>query len=250
MSNYGDLEWATSTGGRLRGVERLTQVFLSVKAQVQLRLRARPSLVGALDAARALEEIELPTSPAVKAVLSTVEALGPPALVGHVLRTYAFGTVLGMQSDLRWDRELFAFSALLHDVALARRRHEHTCFAHDGALQALDVLSANGVAAERAQRVADAICLHLRVSVPTELGVEAHLVNAGAAVDVIGLRLRELSPETTRAIAARYPRGEVVSLLQQVLGDEARRHPDSRIARWHELGFSRAIARNPLARPT
>jgi hypothetical protein len=184
----------------------------------------------------------------VKAVLSTVEALGPPALVGHVLRTYAFGTVLGLQADLRWDRELFAFGALLHDVALARRRHEHTCFAHDGALQALDVLQANGVAADRAQRVADAICLHLRVSVPPELGVEAHLVNAGAGVDVIGMRLRELAPETRAAIVARHPRGDLVAVLQQVLGDEARRHPDSRIARWYELGFSQAIARNPLAR--
>ncbi|MFT3708856.1 MAG: hypothetical protein QM817_14500 [Archangium sp.] len=150
--------------------------------------------------------------------------------------------------NLRWDREEFAFGALLHDVALARRRHEHTCFAHDGALQAIDVLTTQGVDAARAQRVADAICLHLRVAVPTSLGVEAHLVNAGAAVDVIGMRLRELSPETSRAIIEKHPRGDVSALLQRVLGEEAKRHPDSRIARWHELGFARAIAQNPLAR--
>lgn len=244
---YGDLEWATRTGGRLRGVERVTQLFLAVKADLRLRFR-KPEVPGSADAAAALEACELPSSPAVKSVLATVEGLGPPALVGHVLRTYAFGTVLGLQSGLTWDRELFAFSALLHDVALARRRDEHTCFAHDGALQAREVLTGLGVEPTRAHRVAEAVCLHLRVSVPVELGVEAHLVNAGAAVDVVGLRLGELSAEARETILDRYPRADVTAVLQRLLGDEGRRHPDSRAALWLSLGFSRAIAKNPLHR--
>lgn len=248
MTNYGDLAWATRTGGRLRGLELLRQRLVAVKAQLALRLRGRPDLTGALDAARALREVELPSSPAVKAVLSTIETLGPPALVGHALRTYAFGTVLGIQAGLAWDRELFAFGALLHDIALARRRSEYTCFAHDGALQAIDLLEAHGVEPARAQQAGEGICLHLRVSVPPELGVEAHLVNAGSGLDVVGMRVRELSPETVDAIVARHPRGDLVRTLQQVLAEEARLHPESRIARWHEIGFSRAIARNPLGR--
>ena len=51
--------------------------------------------------------------------------------------------------------------------------------------------------------------LHLNVRVPSEHGPEAQLLQAGAGLDVIGLRHWELTPETVAAVVQRYPRHDM-----------------------------------------
>ncbi len=247
---FGSLAWATKTRGELRGLDLLVQQWQLVRARLANRSRrgdalGLPGFGSAAEVDRALREVELPASPTVTASLALVTELGPPSLTAHVLRTYAYGTLLGLRDGLRWDRELFAVSALLHDVALARRRHDHCCFAHDGADQAREFLASQSDWPEaRRDQVAEAICLHLRVSVPPSLGVEAHLVNAGAAVDVTGTRARQLSDEVRRAVLRRYPRGDLAETLIRVLNEELRRHPTARVSRWMRLGFGEFISSN------
>lgn len=55
----------------------------------------------------------------------------------------------------------------------------------------------------------DAISLHLNASVPAHHGAEAQLLQAGAGLDVIGLRHWELAPETVAAVVGRYPRNSM-----------------------------------------
>ncbi|MCU0700480.1 MAG: hypothetical protein MUC96_28555 [Myxococcaceae bacterium] len=241
----GSLAWARTTKGHLTGLERLRQLWASVVFQVRSSLAPVPGLEP-MELGRALDETTLPDTPVVAACFTLVESLGPPALVGHAVRTYVWGTLLGLRDGLTWDRETFAAAALLHDIALARRRHEFTCFAHDGAEQALSVVSA--LPAERQHTVADAICLHLRVEVPVSLGVEAHLVHAGAGVDVVGRRANELSPALKAEVLRRHPRLDLVDVLARTFREESARHPTSRVARWMQAGFLSFIRGNPLER--
>lgn len=245
---YGSLGWARATKGHLTGFERVHQMWLVAVAQLRLRRRTAPGF-RPRDLDLALSETALPNTPLVLACHALVESLGPPALVGHVVRTYVWGALLGLRDGLSWDRETFAAAALLHDVALAKRRHAFTCFAHDGAEQAMAFLETQGVEPARRERIADAVCLHVRVDVPASLGVEAHLVHAGAGVDVVGRRLDELSPDLRRAVLQRHPRLDLVEVLARSFADENHQHPTARISRWVQAGFRSFIRDNPLERP-
>jgi hypothetical protein len=248
---YGTLAWARRTAGELTGAQRIRQTVLLASYQVTSRFRRTARQAGfgtAQEAERALAETDLPRTRAVDAALGLIDQLGPPALVGHAVRTYAFGTLFGLRDGLRWDREVFALASVLHDLALARRDHGHTCFAHDGAEQALTVLAESDVDLVRRERVADAICLHLRVNVPVSLGVEAHLVHAGAALDVVGSRRADLGRVAVTSVLRRYPRLDLVELLSAVFAEERRRHPTARVSRWMAMGFDGFIRHNPLDR--
>jgi hypothetical protein len=147
------------------------------------------------------------------------------------------------------DDEVLALASLLHDLGLARSRDPgRECFAHDGAEQALEFLAGEGLEPERRDRVAEAICLHLRVEVPITLGHEAHLMHAGTALDVAGARLAEMPPEAVRIVLERHPREALVDFLLPAPEDARRRNPRTRIAHWMRLGFGRLITDNALPR--
>ena len=167
---------------------------------------------------------------------------GPPALANHAYRTWAWGLFLGLRDGRSFDHESFALAALLHDLALPRRSGTSACFAADGAAQAQAELARWGAPREQQTCVGEAICLHLRTEVPVELGVEAHLVHAGAAVDLLGGgRLRAIPPRIRDHVLTTYPRGAVTSYLVERLARESAAHPDSRIALWVSLGFLKRI---------
>lgn len=100
--------------------------------------------------------------------------------------------------------------------------------------------------AERCATIGDAISLHLNSRVSPEHGPEAQALQAGAGVDVIGLRLWELSRSTVDAVMTRYP------LLNHIDGlpfFAAEAHPHTRtqlLTRW--LMFMTMARRNPLAK--
>jgi hypothetical protein len=247
---FGSVQWAQARGGEVRGVEVLSVAWSLVRAQVAARLRRNsvPGLSSPRDVELAMREVELPESALVREALALVTTLGPEPLAQHALRTYAFGTLLGVRDGLAWDRECFAVAALLHDVALARRRHDFCCFAHDGADQATAFLATHAVPEPKRALVAEAICLHLRAEVPPSLGVEAHLVRAGSGLDVVGARAGELGKPLLRAVLERHPRGGLVAVLLKTFAEEQRLHSTSRISRWMKLGFGGLIQGNPLER--
>lgn len=245
MTTFGDLAWGNATrGGQLGALDRLAQTFAAVRFRLRRKLAASPSF-GARSAGeieRMLSELELPHTEVVARAAALVEKLGPPALACHALRTFAWGGLLGLRDGLVWDRETFALGALLHDLGLAQRREDVPCFAVDGARQAADLLSTWGASDARRTTVADTISMHLRVAVPTTAGVEAHLVHAGAAVDVVGARLAQIVPKLRAIVLARHPRDGFEDYLIEALRREAATHPKTRIGLWVSLGFLDRIA--------
>jgi hypothetical protein len=241
MIEYGTMRWAATTGGRLRGMARALQIVSAIRFQLVRRFQRRPQALGLGSAAeleRLGESLVLPETPLVAQACALTVELGPPALANHAMRTWAWGACIALRDGLSYDRETLALAALLHDIALARRVPERACFAADGAAQADRELERWGAATSQRRAVADAICLHLRVDVPVRLGAEAHLVHAGAGLDLLGgAALRSLPPSARGAILAKYPRRDLKRYLVERLQQDAEEHPDSRIALWVSMGF-------------
>jgi hypothetical protein len=80
----------------------------------------------------------------------------------------------------------------------------------------------------RQEALAEAIVLHLNVRVSLAHGAEAHLLNAGTALDVTGARFWEIHPATAAAVVARVARLDMKRELWAVWKAEADAHPGSR----------------------
>lgn len=80
------------------------------------------------------------------------------------------------------------------------------CFTLTGAALASGLARDDGWPEDRCRRVAEAVTLHLNPAVGPAEGAEAHLLHAGASLDVIGTRLSELDRVTVAAVLAAHPR--------------------------------------------
>jgi hypothetical protein len=78
----------------------------------------------------------------------------------------------------------------------------------------------------------------MRTAISAGFGTEAHLVHAGAAVDVIGgARFHEIPSAVRARVLAVYPRLELKAFLADALRREHREHPSSRMGLLVSLGF-------------
>ena len=242
MSDIGTLAWARRTGGRLSRRERFGQVRAGVVAQLGMlprpwrrRMPVDP-------------EVELPAEPpdsgVARAARERAEEVSPPWLMGHCLRTWLYGELAASCRGIEHDGELLYVASVLHDLGLTDahdgadpRAH---CFAVEGAFAAEELLAARGWPAERATTVAQAISLHLNITVPAERhGPEAHLLNTGAGLDVVGRGLAGLPRARTAEVEARHPRHGFAKEFAGVLESQARTRPASRAALMMSLGFRR-----------
>lgn len=197
------------------------------------------------------DAIALPDSDAAVRAIEHARALSEAWLFHHCLRTYAWGALLAQADRLRYDRELLFVACALHDLGLTDAHAGHAsdcaCFAIEGARAAHRFASEKiGWERERCDRLADAIALHLNVSVAVERGPEAHLLNAGAAFDVVGLRMREVPAAAREEVLSNYPRLRFSAQMAKAMKAKAQAFPRSRTAVLVGLGFCGMIRANPL----
>jgi hypothetical protein len=209
----GTLAWSRATGGITNRYERLQMIaggigllLGSLPARVRQRLGLRNPKAIVYD----LERLPVPDSPEARRAEQLCEDVDSPMILSHSHRTYVWGILLGILGDHRPDHELLYVAALLHDLTLTDKYRDITpeisCFAAKGAGAAATWAREWGWSAERGEALGDAICLHLNTSVPPERGVEAHLLHAAAALDVIGHGHWKIAPATVSAVLERYPR--------------------------------------------
>lgn len=154
-----------------------------------------------------------------------------PWLVGHSFRTFHFGTALLICSGVKPDPELLFVAAMLHDLALGTDLDTtETDFQQRSADLAHSYMIETGATQDLAQRVHDAIALHLELDSGTDPRPEVAGVHLGALVDVTGLRLNELPTDFVEQILREYPRNNMKNALRAAMESEARRKPSSRIA--------------------
>lgn len=239
---FGSTAWAARNEGRLSVGERIVEIFhgataLTIDRSARLghRLGMRPRAMR-----MALAEIPVPRTPVVAAAEAAL-APADPWVLGHSMRTYLFGAVLGVRDGVRADADVLLLASLLHDIGLVHRDGA-ACFAYRGATRARSIVTGAGGDATVAERVAEAISTHLNVRT-VATSAEARLVRAGAGFDVVGDRFEHVDRETRRDVVAAWPREGFAKPLRAVLGDEAAKHPGTRIAfLCHGLGFLRLIA--------
>lgn len=240
--------------GALNRSERFALIARAAAARIvrlPARLRQRYGFSDAVLDRLDPDAIVLPDSVAATRASEHARALSEAWLFHHCLRTYAWGALLAQIDRLRYDRELLFVACALHDLGLTDTHSGHApdcaCFAVESARAAHRFASETiGWECERCDRLADAIALHLNVSVAVDQGPEAHLLNAGAALDVVGLRMHEVSAAARSAVLSSYPRLEFSAHMAKAMKTKARTYPRSRTAVLVGLGFCEMIRANPL----
>jgi hypothetical protein len=249
----GGLEWARA-GGILRPRDRAQ--LLAQGAAMQLRdlpwsllARAgvRPRGTIAFDAAA----LAPPDSAAARDAEELCREIRPAALIGHSHRTYAWATILASQRRAPHDAEALYVSSLLHDLGLsdharqARAPHP-SCFTAIGADAAERVGIANGWERGRARLAAEAITLHMNLSLRDHTP-EARLMLAGAQLDVLGTGAWRLAPATLDGVLARWPRAGTKAAVHDAFRREARANPGTRAHfYWRHLAMAVLIRLAPF----
>lgn len=240
----GTREWALRSAGALRNADRrrlVAQALLTRAAALPYALRVRLGLGERAIARVDVAAIRMPDSASAERAGELVRSLSPPWLVNHCMRTWLWGAILAQAGSIRFDEELFFVASALHDMGLAG---EHpcangctACFAVQGAHLAEQFAEREGWQAERRHRLSEAISLHLNVRVGMKHGAEAHLLHAGAALDVIGARMRDIGKESLQSVVERYPRLGFKEKMATAMKEQARFKPQSRSAFLARLGF-------------
>lgn len=249
----GTLAWGRATGGELTTRERLREAVRGTRLLLKTmpaQLRQRLGFANPHARAFDLDGLTFPDSTVARQAEERARAASSPVLVEHCFRTYVWGTLLGAIDGLEPDAELLFVAAMLHDLALTPAYRDVPsgvgCFGVRGALAAHAWAAESGWPEHRCEKLGDVISLHLNVEVQAEHGPEAQLLQAGAGLDVIGLRHWDLTPGTVASVLARHPRHDMKRASYPLF--EAEAHPRTRaqlLIRW--LMFSTLVRHSPFA---
>lgn len=251
----GSREWLAHAGGALSRRERLAHQAGAVAvltADLSSRVRFRwASGAEGLDAAAVPPKTDL-----VRATTVWAEGVHEPWLLRHGLRTWLFGRLLGQLDGVETDAETLYLACLLHDVGLTDEYRipggdsgsACRCFAAHGAHVSEEKLLQFGASPLLASEVADAIGMHLNSTVGVEHGGTAHLVNQGAALDVVGVRAADLGRTLISDVLAQHDRAGFADQLLGVIRVENKERPSARMASLFGVGMGQAIRLNPLNR--
>lgn len=250
MSTVGTWAWATETHGRLR---RRDQAHLLRQAVVaRLALLPGPWRRALLADGASVTLPDPPDSKLARLAEERVREFSTPALHAHCLRTWMFAVLFARRDRIDHDEELLYLACVLHDLGLTdghdRRDPTAACFGVEGARAAHDLLCRNGQPEHRARKVAEAISLHLNVTVPARLGAEAHLLSKGVSLDAVGRGAHRLTGPAVLEVIERLPRDGLGQYIVSAMGKQARARPESRAAFLDRLGFAQLVLANPLDR--
>jgi hypothetical protein len=231
-TDLGTISWTERTGGVLTGQERRAlarplvrahrDIVLGTLALAVRRHRGRGVLLDP-------ETCRPPDSTMARDAELTAEALLSPAVLNHSRRAFAWGAALGTLDDVPFDRELLYVASMFHDTGLPSGIPDIDFTVRSAALARV-FADRHGLSATRREVVTNAIALHHTPGVAPEAGAEAHLLSAGAAVDVFGLRAGDLPDAVRREVVRRHPRLGFKQEFTRLWRAEARQVPRGRAA--------------------
>jgi hypothetical protein len=244
----GGLAWARRTSGDLTSAERrrlLAAIALgqweNALGRAKLALGRLPAGAGAVD----LSTFEVPDSSFAREAEQAC-AEQPAAIVGHSYRTWLFGRALAAVDRRALDIELFYCGSLLHDHGIAQPTAGRD-FTLASAERMLSCAGAAGVATDRAEVLADAICVHTTPGVaPERDGALGCYLQWGAMVDGAGLRIWDVAPANVEEILRRYPRDDFKDQLIGLMRAEASAVPNGRFGLLVRCGVPLAVRMAPF----
>jgi hypothetical protein len=249
----GSFEWTEATAGVMSWRDRLTVVGMLARAQVQdcwerssLRRRWLTERLQRLD----LNAVRLPDSPLVRQAVEQVAACYSSPLLAHCYRCYYWGQLLAQFAARRLDAELFLVAVLFHDLGLSDpflplARSE--CFTRTGACLGAQFVRDRGWEEKQARQVYEAISLHLNPLIDARrYGVEASLVGAAAALDLLGWRSHRIPVPLVHTVQARYGRAGCAAEMIARNANPQLHRAGTRSRFYTRFGSGRLFARNRL----
>ena len=129
-----------------------------------------------------------------------LRSVAPPFLGNHSFRSHFFAVALADGDTVRFDEELLYVAALLHDIGLVEEFDTGRCFEEDSADAAARLAEQKEWEAERRERLAEAIRLHVATDIALDDGPEAYLLWHSTGLDVGGHRHGELATAEVQAV--------------------------------------------------
>lgn len=171
------------------------------------------------------------------------------ALLNHSVRSYFFGAAYARERGIAFDAELLFVSAALHDLGLVPAFDSHTLPFEEAGGHVARVFGAGlGWSAERRDRAAEIIVLHMRDDVSADKDPESHLLQVGTSADVSGLRVPDFGGDFVAELMDRYPRAGFGAAFVGLFEEQGRRKPECAAGVWIVGGGAGRVAGNPLER--
>ncbi|MGV7246003.1 HD domain-containing protein [Caballeronia sp. M23-90] len=153
--------------------------------------------------------IALPDSLLVRDATQFVRDTESQLLFNHSSRVFCFASLAGQRLKKTFDPELLYVGAMFHDLGLTRDfSTANERFEVDGANAARDFLKQRNIAQQDVDDVWTAIALHTTPGIPQHMHPVVALVTAGVELDVLGIGLADVHPESLDEILQRFPRTE------------------------------------------
>jgi hypothetical protein len=248
LARLGGLDWARRTGGRLSRAERRTLLAAIVRGQggyLATRLRRMTNRVPT--GARDLDFADFRPPDSTLARLAEEAADEQSTHVkGHGYRTWAYGAALATLDRQVPDPEIFYVASLLHDYGVAEVVPGED-FVLRSATRAERCVADAGLDEAIALATADAISIHSTAGIgPERDGPAGFYVQAGASLDLAGIRCGDLPRSYFADVHAAHPRDGVTQAFVGHIAAEARANPGGRFAQLRRCGFNVLLRGNPI----
>jgi hypothetical protein len=185
-------------------------------------------------------------TPAAGAARVLSQGASPPFLFNHCVRTHAWAVEFARLDGVAYDSELLLVGALLHDLGLTERFDGPRCFENQSAAATTAFAIEHGWEALRAERLGEAIRLHMHHGVVAEDSAEGYLLSEATSCDVLGHRLAMLSRHVVDDVLANYPRLSFGVGFLALFEAQAGAKPGCLVDLYLQRGFAEKIRTAPF----
>jgi hypothetical protein len=199
-------------------------VGLTVAGSLASSLMANAQTPKTLAAPKAVAGVPIIDSAIAKQAAELSREVSPPYLFNHASRTYLFGALMAQSMKLKPNLELLYLACILHDLGLTERYMGDKPFEIQGAIEAKQFLTRNGLSEERAAVVWDGIAFH-PYALAEYRQPEIAMVAAGAGMDVVGGGLSDIPASAKIQVVEAFPRLEFKTVFVKSCADVVSRYP-------------------------
>jgi hypothetical protein len=248
LERLGGLEWTRRTRGRLTSRVRRHLLGEIVRGQAAY-LAGRIKLASGREPAGAAEIATTDFDPPDSAFAREAEEAAreqTPGVEGHGYRTWLFGAGLAALDRNTLDPERFYVASLLHDHGIVHpvAGEDFTLRSAERVERCAEVADAQG---DGVTAIGDAITVHATPGITVENDGElGFYVQAGAMLDLGGLRAEALTRAFRDGVIERHPRAGVSTEIIAAIKAETRLNPGTRFALLRRCGFLPLIRLAPL----
>jgi hypothetical protein len=244
----GGLAWTRRTRGALTPGERrrlLGEIALAQAGYIAGRIRLATGRLPPGACGLTIESLTPPDSHLARAAEEACREQ-TPGVVGHSYRSWIFGSGLAALDAAEPDPECFYAACLLHDWGIATPTAGED-FTLRSAERAQRCAREAEVPDDAVAAIGDAITVHATPGIRRERdGALGVYVQAGAMLDLAGLRAADLPRAYREAAADAHPRAGITREITALIRAEARANPRGRFGLLHRCGLTVIIALAPF----